>query len=119
MYSQQNEQIRLSIFDRLVSKFSGYLVTADTAAQEFKKGMTPAAVRTAISRKKFPVKTEKIMGTHMVRLVDLAEFLCAVSVSGLTAEDVHPEPVLATESKRKRGQRGPGKRRGLSEKGGV
>lgn len=112
MYSQQNEQIRLSIFDRLVNKFSGYLVTADTAAQEFKKGMTSAAVRTAISRKKFPVKTEKIMGTHMVRLADLAEFLCAVSVSSLAGEEAYPKAVLATENKRKRGQRGPGKRRG-------
>lgn len=108
---QQNEQIRLSILDRLVNKFSSYVVTADLAAQEFKKGMTPAAVRTAISRKKFPVKTEKIMGTHMVRLVDLAEFLCVVSASGLAARAVHAEPVLATENKRKRGQRGPGKRR--------
>jgi hypothetical protein len=111
MYSQQNEQIRLSIFDRLVSKFSGYLVTADTAAQEFKKGMTPAAVRTAISRKKFPVKTEKIMGTHMVRLVDLAEFLCAVSTPSIAVDESHAVPVLSTENKRRRGQRGPGKRR--------
>ena len=118
MYPQQ-EKIRLSIFDKLVSKFSSYLVTAEIAAQEFKKGMTPAAVRTAISRKKFPVKTEKIMGTHMVRLADLAEFLCAVSVSSLADEEAHPKPILAIENNRKRGQRGPGKRRGLSEKGSV
>ena len=118
MYSQQ-EQIRLSIFDRLVSKFSGYIVTAEIAAQEFKKGMTPAAVRTAISRKKFPVETEKIMGTHMVRHADLAEFLCAVSVTSLAGEEAHPKPVLEIENKRKRGQRGPGKRRGLSEGGNV
>ncbi len=117
MSTQQNEQVRLSIFDKLVSKFSGYLVTAEIAAQEFKKGMTPAAVRTAISRKKFPVKTEKIMGTHMVRLADLAEFLCAASVSSLAGEEAHPKSVLAIENKRKRGQRGPGKRRALKQGG--
>ena len=107
MYSQQNEQIRLSIFDRLVSKFSSYLISADEAAQEIKRGMTTAAVRTAICRNKFPIATQKIMGTHMVRLSDLAEFL---AVSGCT--DIQDNiPVVKEVEKKKRGQRGPGKRR--------
>lgn len=111
MYQQQHDQMRLSIFDRLVNKFCTFLVTADVAAQELRSGMTPAAVRTAISRKKFPIKTEKIMGRHMVRLVDLADFLALASVARLACPGDNDLPKILEQQKKQRGQRGPGKRR--------
>ncbi|MDD4977685.1 MAG: hypothetical protein PHI29_03530 [Gallionella sp.] len=116
MSTQQNEQIRLSIFDKLVIKFSSYVIPADAAAQEIKPGMSSAAVRTAIHRDHFPVPTEKIMGTNMVRLADLATFL---SGSNSLSTSVRAENVGVNdlELKRKRGQRGPGKRRGANQGG--
>jgi hypothetical protein len=108
MSAPSTEALSLSIFDGLMKKYSHHLIPASSAGQEI-KGMSGAAVRTAIHRKSFPVPTTKIMGTQMVRLIDLSTFLA--DPSSTFSSSIPQQPRNDGEEKRKRGQRGPGKRR--------
>ncbi|MHB9102699.1 MAG: hypothetical protein ACYC2E_14435 [Sulfuricella sp.] len=105
------EELRLSIYNRLLQKYSHDLIPASAAGAEIKE-MSSAAVRIAIHRKIFPVPTAKVMGTQMVRLADLSAFLADPLTTFAHSTDKKSEPVsLPSESRRGRGQRGPGKRR--------
>jgi hypothetical protein len=111
------EELRSKIYRELFQKYLHYNISASAAGLEI-KGMSGAAVRTAIHRKNFPVPTMKLMGTRMVRLVDLATFLADPSIT--FSENVDGEPVKKKSQqknggveKKSRGQRGPGKRRPL------
>ncbi len=109
MSAPSTESLRLSIFDELMKKYSHHLIPASSAGLEI-KGMSGAAVRTAIHRKSFPVPTSKIMGTQMVRLIDLSIFLADPSAT-FNLLSIPQQSGNDGEEKRKRGQRGPGKRR--------
>ncbi len=63
------------VINELLRKYNHNLISVYEAAREIKPGMSGAAVRTALSRGRFPLPTFKILGIRMVRILDLAALL--------------------------------------------
>lgn len=64
------------LLERLLVRFDQRpLVTVYEAADFMKPGITANAVRSSLSKKRFPLPTYKVMGARMCKVTDLAAFL--------------------------------------------
>ena len=86
---KETEMSENQILERLLSKFENrQLISVYEAAQEIRPGMTAAAVRTALSKKRFPLPTYKIMGTRMCKIIDLAAFQADPAIQDFSVNSI-------------------------------
>ena len=86
---KETEMSENQILERLLSKFENrQLISVYEAAQEIRPGMTPAAVRTALSKKRFPLPTYKIMGVRMCKIIDLAIFQADPAIQDFSVNSI-------------------------------
>lgn len=94
------------LLERLLEKFhQRYLVSVYAAAVEIKPNWSATAVRSSISRKKFPLPVHMVAGESMVKIGDLAAYLYDPSINfDGTKESIKRRPGRPSNSQKMRGK---------------